>query len=325
MKLSRRRLLHLTAGAAALPALARAVRAQAYPSRPVRIVAGFATGGNVDIAARLIGQWLTERIGQPFVVENRPGAGSNIAAEMVVKAAPDGYTLLLTTAANAVNVTLYDKSSFDLIRDIAPVAGIYREPYVLLVHPSVPATTVAELIAYAKANPGKLNLATGGTGSLSHVSGELLQIMAGIKMVHVSYRGAGLALTDLLGGQVQVYFSGMSAAIEHIKAGKLRALAVTTATRSGTLPDLPTIGEFVPGYEASAWYGLGAPRGTPAEIVAKLNKDVGAGLADPKLRARIADLGGTVLAFSPPEFGKLIVEDTAKWAKVIRTADIRPE
>jgi tripartite-type tricarboxylate transporter receptor subunit TctC len=325
MKLSRRRLLHLTAGAAALPALARAVRAQAYPSRPVRIVAGFATGGNVDIAARLIGQWLTERIGQPFVVENRPGAGSNIAAEMVVKAAPDGYTLLLTTAANAVNVTLYDKSSFDLIHDIAPVAGIYREPYVLLVHPSLPATTVAELIAYAKANPGKLNLATGGTGSLSHVSGELLQIMAGIKMVHVSYRGAGLALTDLLGGQVQVYFSGMSAAIEHIKAGKLRALAVTTATRSGTLPDLPTIGEFVPGYEASAWYGLGAPRGTPAEIVAKLNKDVGAGLAYPKLRARIADLGGTVLAFSPPEFGKLIVEDTEKWAKVIRTADIKPE
>jgi tripartite-type tricarboxylate transporter receptor subunit TctC len=325
MNLVRRRFLHLAAGAAALPAISRRAIAQAYPSRPVRIIAGFATGGNVDIAARLIGQWLSERAGQPFVVENRPGAGSNIAAEVVAKAAPDGYTLLLTTAANAVNVTLYDKSSFDLIRDIAPVAGIYREPYVLLLHPSVPATTIPQLIAYAKASPGKLNLATGGSGSLSHVTGELLQIMAGIKMVHVSYRGAGLALTDLLGGQVQVYFSGMSAAIEHIRAGRLRALGVTTATRSGTLPDLPTLGELVAGYEASAWYGLGTPRGTPAEIIEKLNKDVDAGLADPKLKARIADLGGTPLALSPPEFGKLMVEDTAKWAKVIRTADIKPE
>jgi tripartite-type tricarboxylate transporter receptor subunit TctC len=325
MKLVRRRFLHLAAGAIALPVISRRASAQAYPSRPVRIIAGFATGGNVDIAARLIGQWLSERAGQPFVVENRPGAGSNIAAEVVAKAAPDGYTLLLTTAANAVNVTLYDKSSFDLIRDIAPVAGIYREPYVLLLHPSVPATTIPQLIAYAKASPGKLNLATGGSGSLSHVTGELLQIMAGIKMVHVSYRGAGLALTDLLGGQVQVYFSGMSAAIEHIRAGRLRALGVTTATRSGTLPDLPTLGELVAGYEASAWYGLGTPRGTPAEIIEKLNKDVDAGLADPKLKARIADLGGTPLALSPPEFGKLMVEDTAKWAKVIRTADIKPE
>ena len=324
MNLARRGFLHLAA-AVALPALSRGASAQAYPSRPVRIIAGFATGGNVDIAARLIGQWLSERAGQPFVVENRPGAGSNIAAEVVAKAAPDGYTLLLTTAANAVNVTLYDKSSFDLIRDIAPVAGIYREPYVLLLHPSVPATTIPQLIAYAKASPGKLNLATGGSGSLSHVSGELLQIMAGIKMVHVSYRGAGLALTDLLGGQVQVYFSGMSAAIEHIRAGRLRALGVTTATRSATLPDLPTLGELVGGYEASAWYGLGTPRSTPAEIIERLNKDVGAGLADPKLKARIADLGGTPLALSPTEFGKLMVEDTAKWAKVIRTADIRPE
>jgi tripartite-type tricarboxylate transporter receptor subunit TctC len=324
MKLPRRKLLQLAAGGVALPAFSRTAAALDYPTRPVRVVAGFAAGGNVDIAARLIGQWLSERLGQPFVVENRPGAGSNLAAEAVVKAPPDGYTLLLVTIANAVNETLY-KSNFALIGDIAPVAGLYREPYVLLVHPSVPAKTVPELIAYAKTSPGKLNMATGGNGSLSRMSGELFKIMAGIDMVYVAYRGAGPALTDLLSGQVQVYFSGMSAAIEHVRVGKVRALAVTTATRSETLPDVPTVGDFVLGYEASAWYGIGVPRNTPSEIIDKLNKETNAALINPKMKARLADFGGITIAGSPAEFEKLIVDETEKWGKVIRAANIKPE
>jgi tripartite-type tricarboxylate transporter receptor subunit TctC len=317
--------LHLAAGAVALPAVSRIARAQVYPTRPVRIVAGFATGGNVDIAARLIGQWLSERLGQPFIVENRPGASSNIAAEAVVKSPPDGYTLLLVSTANAVNATLYDKSNFDFLRDIRPVSGLYREPYVLLVHPSVTANTAAELIAYARANPGKLNMATSGSGSLSHMSGELLKMMAEINLVHVSYRGAGPALTDLLGGQVQVYFSGMSATIELIRAGKVRAFAVTTATRSETLPNVPTMGEFVSGYEASAWYGIGIPRNTPTEIAEQLNNAINAGLVDPKIKARITELGGSALLGSPIVFGKLMADDTNKWARVVRAANVKPE
>jgi tripartite-type tricarboxylate transporter receptor subunit TctC len=325
MKLPRRNFLHLAAGAAALPAVSRFASAQVYPSRPVRLLVGFAAGGGVDIVARLIGQWLSERLGQQFIIENRPGAGTNIATEAVVRAPADGYTLLLVNVANAVNATLYDNLSFNFIRDVAPVAGIMVVPNVMVVHPSVPAKTVPEFIAYAKANLGKINMGSGGIGGPSHVAGELFKMMAGVDLVHVPYRGVAPALTDLIGGQVQVIFSTMTGSIEYIRTGKLRALAVTTAMRAEALPDIPTVGEFVPGYEASAWYGLGAPKNTPAEIVAKLNKEINAGLADPKLRARLADLGGTVLAGSPADFSKLIAEETDKWAKVIKSAGIKPE
>jgi tripartite-type tricarboxylate transporter receptor subunit TctC len=325
MKLPRRSFLHLAAGAAALPAVSRIARAQAYPARPVRIVVGFAAGGGVDIVARLIGQWLSERLGQAVIVENRPGAATNIGTEAVVRAPPDGYTLLLVSTSGTINATLYEKLNFNFIRDIAPVAGIITVPNVMMVNPSVPAKTVPEFIAYAKANSGKINMASSGTGSSLHLSGELFKLMAGVNLTHVPYRGTAPALTDLLGGQVQVIFSPMPGSIEYIRAGKLRALAVTTAKRSDELPDIPTVGEFVPGYEASAWYGLGAPRNTPTEIVDRLNRDVNAGLADPKLKARFADLGGMMLAAPPADFGKLIADETEKWAKVIRVANIKAE
>ncbi len=325
MKLPRRKFLRLAAGAAALPAASSVAWAQSYPSRPVRLIVGFAAGGTGDITARLIGQWLAERLGQQFVIENRPGAGTNIATEAVVRATPDGYTLLMAGPSGAINATLYDKLNFNFIRDIAPVAGVVRQPSVIVVTPSVPATTVPEFIAYAKANPGKLSMASGGIGSPGHVSGELFKMMTGVNMAHVPYRGGAPALTDLLAGQVQVYFSPTPAAIEYIRAGKLRALAVTTAARSEALPEIPTVGEFVPGYEASSWQGIGAPKNTSAEIVEKLNKEVNAGLADPKMKARFAELGNAVLPGSPADFGKLIAEETEKWGKVIRAANIKPE
>ena len=325
MKLPRRRFLHLAAGAAALPISSRSARAQAYPTRPVRIVVSLAAGGTSDVAARLLGQWLSERLGQPFIIENRPGAGGNIGTEAVVRAPPDGYTLLFVITANAVNVTLYDKLNFNFIRDIAPVAGLTRGHIVLVVNPSFPAKTVPEFIAYAKANPGKVSMASGGTGNASHVSGELFKMMAGVNLVHVPYRGGAPALNDLLSGQVQVYFGTMGGLIEHIRAGKLRPLAVAAATRSEALPDIPTVGDFVPGYEASAWDGIGAPRNTPAEIIDKLNKEINAALADPKIKARFADLGGTPMPGSPADFGKLIAEDTEKWAKVVKFAGIKPD
>jgi tripartite-type tricarboxylate transporter receptor subunit TctC len=325
MKLPRRNFLYLAAGAAALPAFSRIAQAQAYPTRPVRIIVGFAPGGTGDIIARLIGQWLSERLGQQFVIENRPGAGTNIATEAVVRAPADGYTLLLVTAANAINTTLYEKLNFSFIRDIAPVAGIIVVPNVMLVNPSVPAKTVPGFIAYAKANAGKLNMASGGIGSLGHVSGELFKMMAGINIGHVPYRGGGPALTDLLAGQVQVYFSPLPAAIEHIRAGKLRALAVTTATRSEALPDIPTVAEFVPDYEASVRIGVGAPKATPAEIVEKINREINAGLADPRMKARLADLGGTVLPGSPSDFGKFLADETEKWGRVVKFAGIKAD
>jgi len=306
------------AGTAAVPAVSRIARAQAYPSRPVRVIVGFAAGGSADIIARLMGHWLSERLGQQFIIENRPGAGTNIATAAVAEATPDGYTLLLVTAANFINATLYENLNFNFIRDIAPVASLSREPSVMVVNPSVPANTVLEFIAYAKANPGKITMASGGNGAPSHVSGELFKMLTGANMVHVPYRGAGPALTDLLGGQVQVYFTPMSAAIEYIRGDKLRALAVTTAERSKALADIPTVNEFVPGYEASQWYGIGAPQNTSAEIVAKLNREINAGLADPKLKARLADMGETELGGSPAEFGKLIARETEKWAKVVK-------
>src|SRR5882757_2155295 len=302
MKLPRRQFLHLAAGAAALPTVSRMALAQAYPSRPVRIVAGFAPGGSVDIVARLIGQWLTERLGQTVIIENRPGGTSNVATEGVVKAQADGHTLLLVSSANFINATLYDKLSFDFIRDIAPVANLVRIPNVVEVNPSVPVTTIPEFIAYAKANPGKINMGTGGTGTSQHVSGELFKMMTGINFVHVPYRGSAPMLTDLLGGQVQVAFDNMPSSIEHIRAGKLRALAVTTSTRSEALPDIPTVTSFVPGYEASAYFGIGAPKNTAPEIIDRLNKEINAGLADPKMKARLADLGGTAIAGSPANF-----------------------
>jgi tripartite-type tricarboxylate transporter receptor subunit TctC len=322
MKLPRRQFLHLAAGAAALPALSQFASAQAYPTRPVRLVVGYPPAGGSDIYARLMGQWLSERFGQSFIIENRPGAGGNIGTEAVVRAPPDGYTLLLVSPANAINATLYSSLNFNFIHDIAPVASISREHLVIVVHPSFPAKTVPEFIAYAKANPGKLNFASGGIGNPLHVSGELFKMMTGVNMLHVPYRGGGPALTDLLGGQVQVMFAAMASSIEFIRAGKLRALAVTTAARSEALPDVPTVGESVPGYEASTWYGVGAPRNTPAEIVEKLHKEINAALADPKLKARLADLGGTVIDGSSADFGKLIAEETEKWGKVIRAANI---
>ena len=321
----RRQFLRLAAGAAALPAVARIARAQAYPSRPVRIIGGAPAGGGIDIVARLMGQWLSERLGQQFIIENRAGAGTNIATEAVVRAAPDGYTLLLAFSSNATNATFYERLNFNFIRDIKPVASVMRVPNIVLVHPSVPAKTIPEFIAYAKANPGKISMASGGMGTPGHLSGELFKMTTGINLVHVPYRGSAPALTDLLGGQVQVYFPGMTGTIEYIRSGKLRALAVTTATRAQALPDLPTVGEFVPGFEASQWYGLGAPKDTPAAIVDKLNKEINAALADPKIKDRLSDLGGMILGGSPADFGKLIADDTEKWGKVIKFAGIKPE
>jgi tripartite-type tricarboxylate transporter receptor subunit TctC len=325
MKLPRRQFLHLAAAAAALPTLSRTAIAQTYPTQPVRIIVGFAAGSGSDILARLMAQWLTERLGQPIVIENRAGAGGNVGTEAVVKAAPDGYTLLKVVPANTVNDTLYDKLSFNFIRDIAPVAGMVRVPYVLVLNQSVPVTTVPELIAYAKANPGKLNFASAGVGTGIHMSGELFKLMAGVNMVHVPYRGAGNAMTDLIGGQVQLMFDTTQASIPHIKAGKVRALAVTTAARSELLPDLPTIGDFVPGYEASGSFGFGAPRNTPAEIIEKLNREINAVLADPKVKARIAELGGEPLAGSAAVYGRLLAEESEKWGKVVRAANIKVE
>jgi tripartite-type tricarboxylate transporter receptor subunit TctC len=325
MKLPRRKFLHLAAGAAALPAVSRVAWSQTYPTRPVHLIVGYAPGGGTDITARLMGQWLSERLGQPFVIENRPGAGGNIGTEAATHAPPDGYTLLLVSLANATNATLYDKLNYNFIRDIAPVAGIIRVPNVMEVNPAVPVKTVPEFIAYAKANPGKINMASAGNGSPPHVAGELFKMMAGVDMQHVPYRSGGAALTDLLGGQVQVTFESTSASIEYIRAGKLRALAVTTSTRSPALPDIPTLSDFVPGYEASSWYGIGVPANTPAEIVDKLNKEINAGLADPKIKARFADLGGMALSGSSADFGKLIAAETEKWAKVIRAANIKAE
>jgi tripartite-type tricarboxylate transporter receptor subunit TctC len=325
MKLPRRQFLHLAAGAAALPFVSRFAWAQSYPTRPVRIIVGFTAGGVNDTLARLIGQWLSERLGQPFIIENRPGAGGNVGTEAVVRSPADGYTLLLVQTPNAINATLYDKLNYNFIRDIAPVSSISLEPEVVVVNPSVPAKTVPEFIAYAKANPSQLNFASAGNGVAGHLAGELFKMMTGISMVHVPYRGGAPAVTDLLGGQVQVMFLVISASIEHIKAGKLRPLAVTSAARSEALPDVPTVGEFVPGYESSVWFCVGAPKNTPAEIVNKLNKEINTGLADPAIKARLDRLGITVFAGSPAGFGKFIAEETEKWGKVIRTANIKPE
>ena len=325
MKLPRRKFLHLAAGAAALPALSRIAGAQAYPSRPVRLIVPAPAGGGYDLTARLISQVLSERLGAPFIVDNRPGAGTNIGTETVVRAPPDGYTLLLVAAANAINATLYEKLNFNFIRDIAPVATIAGAPNVMVVHPSVSARTVPEFIAHAKANAGKLNMASAGNGTTPHLAGELFKMMTGVDMVHVPYRGGGPALTDLIGGQVQVYFGPMPPSIEHIRSGKLRALGVTSARRSQALPDIPSVSDFVPGYEASQWYGIGVPKNTPSEIIDKLNKEINASLVDLKMKARLADLGGTPLVGSPADFSRLIAEDTEKWAKVIKFAGIKLE
>ena len=323
MKLPRRKFLHLAAGAAALPAMPRFAWAQTYPARPVRLIEGFGAGGAGDIVARLIGQSLSERLGQSFVIENRSGAASNIATEAVVRASPDGYTLLLITTANALNATMF-KLNFDFTHDIAPVASIVRVPYVMEVHPSVPAKTVAEFIAYAKANPGKINLASAGIGSGTHVAGEMFKTMADLDLLHVPYRGAQV-FPALLAGEVQVYFGPLLSSIAYIRAGNLRPLAVTTTTRSQILPDVPVVSETVPGYEASAWFGLGAPKNTPVEIIERLNTEVNASIADPKFQARLANLGGAVLAGSPADFGKLISDETKKWGKVIVAANIKPQ
>jgi tripartite-type tricarboxylate transporter receptor subunit TctC len=325
MKLPRRNFLRLAAGAAALSGVSRLARAQAYPSRPVRWIIGFTSGGTTDIVSRLLGQQLSEQLGQPFIIESRPGAGTNIATEAVVRAPADGYTLLFVSASNAINATLYDKLNFNFIRDIAPVASLVRAPNVMVVNPTVPAKTVPELIAYAKANPGKINMASPGIGTTPHLAGELFKTMTGVNIQHVPYRGAAPALTDLIAGQVQLYFVTTPVSIEYIRTGKLRALAVTTATRSEALPDIPSVSEFVPGYEASAWWGVGAPKDTPADIVEKLNKEINAALADPKMKARLADLGCTVLAGSPGDFGKLIADETEKWGKVVKFSGAKPD
>ncbi len=325
MRLPRRRFLHLAAAAAALPAVPRVARAQTYPTRAVHVIVGVAAGGPNDTVARLLGQWLSERLGQQFVVENRTGAGGNIATEAVVRSPADGYTLLLLTSANAVNVTLYDKSNFNFVTDIAPVAAVMRVPNVMVVNPSVPAKTVAEFIAYAKANPGKINMATAGNGSPPHMSGELFKQMAGVDLVPVAYRGGAPALIDLIAGQVQVMFEPTISTMAYVQAGKLRALAVTTAVRSALLPDIPTVSESVPGYEVSQWYGIGAPRSTPAEIIDKLNSEINAAMADPKLTSRLAELGGMPIPMTTGAFAKLIADETEKWAKVIRTANIKPD
>lgn len=325
MNRQRRRFLHLAAGAAALPVLSRLAEAQAYPTRPVLLIVGFAPGGSADILGRLMGQWLSERLGQQFIVENRAGAGTNIATEAVVNSPPDGYTLLFITGANFINATLYRNLKFNFIHDITPVALLAREPNAMVVHPEVPAKSLAEFIAYAKANPGKITMASGGNGAPSHISGEMFKMLAGVDMLHVPYRGAGPALTGVLGGQAQVYFSPLSATMGYIKAGTLRVLAVTTAKRSDALPDIPAVGEIVPGYEASQLYGIGAPRNTPAEVVDKLNKEINAALADPKIKARFAGLSGMVIGGTSADFEKLIADETEKWGRVIRTANIKPE
>jgi tripartite-type tricarboxylate transporter receptor subunit TctC len=325
MKLPRRQFLYLAAVAAALPAVSRFARAQAYPTRPVRIIVGIPAGSATDITARLMGQWLSERLGQPFIIENRVGAGGNVGTEVVVRSAPDGYTLLMVNGANAVSAALYEKLNFNFIRDIAPVASVIRTSVVMEVHPSVPAKTVPEFIAYAQANPGKIAMASAGNGTIQHVTGELFKMMAGIDLLHVPYRGAPPALTDLIGGRVQVMLDVLPSSIEYVRASKLRALAVTTAARSEMLPEIPTVGEFVPGFEASGWIGVGTPKNTPTEIVAKLNKEINVALADPKIRARISDLGSAVFASSPAEFTNFIAAETEKWAKVIKSAGIKPE
>jgi tripartite-type tricarboxylate transporter receptor subunit TctC len=325
VKIPRRNFLHLAVAAAALPAVSRIARAQTYPSRPVRLIVPLAPAGASDITARLIGQWLSERLGQQFVIDNRPGGGGNVGTEVVVRAPADGYTLLLVGGLNATNATFYDKLNYNFIRDIAPVASIIRTSFVMAVNPTVPGKTVPEFIAYAKTIPGKINYASAGTGTATHLTGELFKMMAGVDMVHVPYRGAGPAFNDLLAGQVQVMFPTTVSSIGYIRAGRLRALAVTAATRSEVLPGIPTVGEFVPGYEASQWYGVGVPKNTPAEIVDKLNKEINAALADPKIKARLADLGGTPLLGSPADFGKLIADETEKWGKVIQALDIKAD
>src|SRR5712671_3331297 len=325
MGLPRRQFLRVAAGAVALPLLPGVARAQIYPSRPVRVVVTFAAGGPNDIIGRLIGQWLTEHLGQPFVVENRPGAAGNIGTEAVVRAPADGYTILLESTNNVINSALYDRLNFNFIRDIAPVATIGRSMFVMMVHPSIPAKTVPEFIAYSRANPGKINMASSGIGSTSHVVGELFKMMTGVDMAHVPYRGAAPAMTDLLAGQVQVYFSPTPGSIEYIESGRLRALGVTTATRWGALPAVPAIGEFVSGYEASGWWGIGVPKNTPTEVINELNKEINAALADPKLTARLAELGSTVLALSPAQFGKMIADTTEKWGEVVKFAGLKPE
>jgi len=326
MKLPRRRFLRLAVGAAALPALPCIARAQTYPARTVRIFVGFGPGSAADIIARLMGQWLSERLGQPIVIENRLGASANVATEAVVNSQPDGYTLLMVSTPHAINATVYEKLNFNFIRDIAPVASIYRDaPGVMEVNPSFPAKTVPEFIAYAKANPGKINMASAGVGSGNHIYGELFKMMAEVDMLHVPYRGTVPALTDLISGQIQVMFDSLVSSVELIKTGKLRSLAVTTAKRSPVLPEIPTIAEFVPGYEASGWQGVGAPRNTPADVIDKLNKEINEGLADPKIKARLADLGYAASASSPAEFGKFVADETEKWGKVVKFAGIKAE
>jgi tripartite-type tricarboxylate transporter receptor subunit TctC len=325
VKPPRRQFLHLAASAAALPTLSGFTWAQTYPSRPVRLLAGFPPGGAVDIVARVMGQWLSERLGTPFVIENRPGASGNIATEAVIRASPDGYTLLMVNVANAINATLYDKLNFNFLRDIVPAASIMRAPGVMVVNPSLPVNTVPEFIAFVKANPGKVNMASAGNGTTGHVFGELFKFMTGVNMVHVPYRGGAPAITDLLGGQVQVYFGPIPESIEHIRAGTLRPLAVTTAIRLEVLPDIPTVAEFVQGYEASGWHGVGAPTNTPREIVERLSREISAALADPKIKARFADIGGTVLVGSSADFGKLIADETEKWGKVVKFAGLTPQ
>jgi len=325
MELPRRQFLHLAAGAAALTALSRATSAQSYPTRPVRLILPFGPAGATDITARLIGQSLSERLAEPFVIENRPGAGGNIATEAVVRAPPDGYTLLYVTTANASNATLYDKLNFNFIHDVAPVAATIGFPYIMVVSPSVPVKTLPEFIAYAKANPGKINMASPGIGSTPHLNGELFQVMTGTNIVHVPYRSAAAVMTDLLSGQVQLYFGTTASSLEYVRTGKLRALGVTIERPLDALPDIPTVGHFVPGYEAHNWYGVGAPKTTPAEIVDKLNTEINAALADPKMKARLADLGGTALPGTPAEFAKLIADETEKWGKVIKAVNIKLE
>jgi tripartite-type tricarboxylate transporter receptor subunit TctC len=325
MSLPRRRFLHLVSGAVVLPVVSGIARAQTYPSRPVRIVVGASAGGGADISARLIGQWLSERLGQQFIVEDRPGGGGTIGTEMAVRAPADGYTLVLTFLSQAVNATLYEKLNYNFVRDIAPVAGIISVSNVVEIHPSVPAKTLPEFIAYAKANPGKINMGSGGNGSSSHMAGELFKMMTGVNLVHVPYRGQGPAMNDLLGGQVQVVFATTPGTTEYVRTGKLHALAVTTSARSEVLPNVPTVADFVPGYESSQWYGVGAPKNTPVEIVEKLNREINVALADPKMRARFADLGGTVLPGSPVDFGKLIADETEKWGKVVKFAGLKAD
>jgi tripartite-type tricarboxylate transporter receptor subunit TctC len=325
MRILRRRFLSLVTGAAALPSFTRSLWADAYPTRPVRMIINDAPGGAPDVAGRLLGEWLSERLGQPFIVENRPGGGGNIGTEAVVRAAPDGYMLLLVSTTTAINATIYENLNFNVVRDIMPVAGIVRVPLIMVVNPSFPAKSVPEFISYAKANPGKLNMASAGNGTGPHVAGELFKMMTGVEMVHVPYRGGPAALTAVLGGQADVYFVASSSSLQFIKAGKLSPLAVTTANRWEGLPNVPTMGESVPGYEASVWFGIGAPKNTPTEIVDTLNSEVNAGLADTKLKARFTDIGGTVMTGSPADFGKLIADETEKWAKVVRFSGAKPD